>query len=119
MWAHSLLPRNCSANRARSTSGVPALDPALPDQLQLEAREALERALEIAGGLAAGVAMEPVVRLGAPAQVLLDEAQDADLLVVGTRGLGGFRGLLLGSVGQQCAHHAPCPLVIVPHEREL
>ena len=102
-----------------SASGIPALDPALPDQLQLEAREALERALEAAGDLAAGVAIEPVIRLGAPAQVLLEEAQDADLLVVGSRGLGGFRGLLLGSVGQQCAHHAPCPLVIVPHEREL
>ncbi|MGZ8650424.1 MAG: universal stress protein [Solirubrobacteraceae bacterium] len=102
-----------------SASGVPALDPELPDQLQLEARDALERALEDAGGLAAGVAIEPVVRLGAPAQVLLEEAQDADLLVVGSRGLGGFRGLLLGSVGQQCAHHAPCPLVIVPHVRQL
>ena len=102
-----------------SASGVPALDPGLPDQLQLEARDALERALEDAGDLAAGVAIEPVVRLGAPAQVLLEEAQDADLLVVGSRGLGGFRGLLLGSVGQQCAHHAPCPLVIVPHERQL
>ncbi|HET9738337.1 MAG TPA: universal stress protein [Solirubrobacteraceae bacterium] len=102
-----------------SPSGVPALDPGLPDKLQLEAREALERALEAAGDRAAGVAIEPVVRLGAPAQVLLEEAQDADLLVVGSRGLGGFRGLLLGSVGQQCAHHTPCPLVIVPHDREL
>ena len=102
-----------------SASGIPALDPGLPDQMQLEAREALERALEAAGDLAAGVAIEPVVRLGAPAQVLLEEAQDADLLVVGSRGLGGFSALLLGSVGQQCAHHAPCPLVIVPHERQL
>ena len=51
--------------------------------------------------------------------MLLEEAQDADLLVVGSRGLGGFRGLLLGSVSQQCAHHAPCPLVIVPHARDL
>jgi nucleotide-binding universal stress UspA family protein len=54
-----------------------------------------------------------VVREGQPARVLLDEARDADLLVVGSRGLGGFRGLLLGSVSQQCAHHAACPLVIV------
>src|SRR5918995_507309 len=43
-----------------------------------------------------------------------EAANDADILVVGSRGLGGFTGLLLGSVSQQCAHNAPCPLVIVP-----
>ncbi len=37
----------------------------------------------------------------------------ADLLVIGARGRGGFTGLLLGTVGQQCAAHAPCPVVIV------
>ena len=51
---------------------------------------------------------------GATAKVLLEEAANADLLVVGRRGHGGFMGLLLGSVAQQLAHHAPCPLVIVP-----
>ena len=50
---------------------------------------------------------------GAPSAVLVDESRDADLLVVGSRGLGGFSGLLLGSVSQQCAHHAACPVVIV------
>jgi nucleotide-binding universal stress UspA family protein len=40
----------------------------------------------------------------------------ADMLEVGSRGLGGFRGLLLGSVIQQCAQHAQCPVVIVPAE---
>jgi nucleotide-binding universal stress UspA family protein len=58
--------------------------------------------------------VERVVREGQPAEVLVEAAEDADLLVVGSRGLGGFRGLLLGSVGQQCAHHARCPVVIVP-----
>jgi nucleotide-binding universal stress UspA family protein len=50
---------------------------------------------------------------GQAAEVLVNVAEDADLLVVGSRGHGGFSGLLLGSVSAQCAHHAPCPLLIV------
>ncbi len=49
-----------------------------------------------------------------PARALLEAAEGADALVVGTRGRGGFAGLVLGSVSQQVAGHAPCPLVIVP-----
>jgi nucleotide-binding universal stress UspA family protein len=48
-----------------------------------------------------------------PAQALITEADEADLVVVGSRGHGGFAGLLLGSVSQQVAHHASCPVVIV------
>ena len=58
---------------------------------------------------------ELLVIEGHPAEVLLEQSAEADMLVLGSRGLGGFRGLLLGSVGQECAHHAKCPVVIVPH----
>jgi nucleotide-binding universal stress UspA family protein len=55
---------------------------------------------------------------GSASQALVDLAKDADLLVVGARGHGGFVGVLLGSVSDQVARHAPCPVVIVPADRE-
>ncbi len=58
-----------------------------------------------------------VVR-GRPADTLIAVAEGADMLVVGSRGRGGFRGLLLGSVSQQIAHHGSCPVVIVRPDLE-
>jgi nucleotide-binding universal stress UspA family protein len=48
-----------------------------------------------------------------PAKALLRASETADLLVVGTRGLGGFQHLLLGSVAEQCIRHARCPVLVV------
>jgi nucleotide-binding universal stress UspA family protein len=62
---------------------------------------------------ATSVHISTAVIEGNAAQVLLRAADGADLLVVGSRGHGGFIGALLGSVSQHCAHHAPCPLIIV------
>jgi nucleotide-binding universal stress UspA family protein len=88
------------------------------EELRHGAEAALEATLREAIPDTDGVKLDRRVVEGAAAPVLVEESHGADLLVVGSRGLGGFRGLLLGSVGQQCAHHAACPVVIVPHPRE-
>jgi nucleotide-binding universal stress UspA family protein len=51
---------------------------------------------------------------GDPAEELVRASHDADLIVVGSRGSGGFGRLLLGSVGSQLTNHATCPVVIIP-----
>ena len=80
------------------------------------AAQLLEDATSDVNGGGDGVEIERRVVEGAPGAVLVEESRDADLLVVGSRGHGGFVGLLLGSVSQQCAHHATCPVVIVRPE---
>lgn len=60
-----------------------------------------------------GLTVDSRVVLGSPAFALVEESENADLVVVGSRGLGGFRGLLLGSVGTQVATHANCPTVVI------
>ncbi len=60
-----------------------------------------------------GVEIRRVVVRGRAADTLIKAAEGADMLVVGSRGRGGFRGLLLGSVSQSIAHHGDCPVVIV------
>ncbi len=57
--------------------------------------------------------VETKIAYGHPAHVLLDEAKDADLLVVGHRGRGAFTGMLVGSVSTHCVTHATCPVVVV------
>ena len=79
-------------------------------------RQAAEQVLGQATGALADVheiEIERVIGEGSAAQVLIGAVGPDDLLVVGSRGHGGFANLLLGSVSQQCAHHAPCPVVIV------
>jgi nucleotide-binding universal stress UspA family protein len=83
------------------------------DEYRKHAEKSLQESIAEAGA-GAGVDVTAVLLEGQPADVLCGQASGADLLVVGSRGLGGFRGLLLGSVSQQVVHHAPCPVVVVP-----
>ena len=62
--------------------------------------------------------MRLIARQGLPAKVLLDESEGAQMLVVGSRGHGGFAGLMLGSVSAACAEHARCPALVVHGEND-
>jgi nucleotide-binding universal stress UspA family protein len=99
--------------------GATGLEGALPavggelDEFRRAAAAELEAAMAEALADAEGVEIERRIEQGPAAAVLVDESRGADLLVVGSRGHGGFASLLLGSVSQQCAHHAECPVVIV------
>jgi len=54
---------------------------------------------------------------GVPAEELINASRDADMVVLGSRGVGGFKHLVMGSVSSQVAHHSHCPVLIVPAER--
>ena len=77
------------------------------------AQKRLTEAVSKAVSPGSDVEVRERVAEGNAAQVLRDAAKGADLLVVGSRGHGEFVGALLGSVSQQCVHHAPCPVVVI------
>ena len=82
-----------------------------------DAGKILFEALAEVSGIAPDVVVEPLVVQGHAADVLVRAAEGADLLVVGSRGHGGFAGMLLGSVSQHCVHHASCPVLILQDGR--
>jgi len=95
-----------------STTFLPAemLD---PEYFAGRARQVVEAAVAEVAAPDGAVEVEGRAVEGQPAQTLIDAAHEGDLLVLGSRGHGGFAGLMLGSVGQHCVHHAHCPVVIV------
>ncbi|MFG2041628.1 universal stress protein [Dactylosporangium sp. NPDC048998] len=106
-----------AAARGTELIAIRAFAPPSPVVVPLSAVEAAEReALESSlGGWRErypDVKLETLLARGRPARVLVEASHTAQLVVVGSRGHGGFAGLLLGSVGQHLMHHAECPILI-------
>jgi nucleotide-binding universal stress UspA family protein len=76
---------------------------------------AQEIAKQAEAAVPAGVDFETKLCEGQPADVLIEESEGADVLVVGSRGLGGLARFVLGSVSKHVSEHAKCPVVVVPH----
>jgi nucleotide-binding universal stress UspA family protein len=83
------------------------------DEARQHADAVVANATDEARMVAPAIRIQADALIGNPAPQLLDSAADADLLVVGNRGRGGFASLLLGSVSQRLSLHAPCPVVVV------
>jgi nucleotide-binding universal stress UspA family protein len=101
--------------------GSPTIGPTEEEvyvHLAAAARKVLDEALDRARGLEPGLELVGELLEMRAAPALIEASADAELLVVGSRGRGGFTGLLLGSVSAQSVHHAPCPVVIVPNGTE-
>ncbi len=116
-----------SPHLSLTSAGVGVVGAIAPPAVVAEESEQLTRAAETAAAhvldasvrdagadALEGIEVERVAIEGFAAQTLIEAARTAELLVVGSRGRGGFAGLLLGSVSQQCAQHPPCPVVILP-----
>ncbi len=89
----------------------------IPADLNLgsDSRRVLDQAIAETLGENQAVKVSSTVVEGHPAVELLNAAENAELLVVGSRGHGAFTGMLLGSVSEHCVSHSPCPVVVVRH----
>ena len=95
--------------------GYPYSGPSFdPGALEDDARTTLQGLVASTDNAGLVAPVNEVVLLGDAAAALVDASSGADLLVVGARGLGGFAGLLLGSVSHHVANHATCPVVVIP-----
>jgi len=103
VWEHTLPP---------PAGSVSVSEHYVPDSSQRTADELVAEIKDVLGSNPP-VVVQPSVKQGNPAKVLIEQAQGADLLVVGTRGHGGFRGLVLGSTSQHVAGYAKCSVTIV------
>jgi len=91
----------------------PTIDESTLAGFRASAEDVVRDAVAEVGRLQPSVSCEGEAVEGQPADVLLDQARNASLIVVGNRGHGGFASLLLGSTSQQVVHHATCPVLVV------
>ena len=103
VWEHTLLP---------PAGSVSVSERFVPDESQRTTDE-LVQVIKDELGEDPPVVVQPRVKQGRPAKVLIEESANAELLVVGQRGHGGFAGLVLGSVSQHVAAYAHCPVTVV------
>ncbi|MEV4639213.1 universal stress protein [Actinoplanes sp. NPDC049548] len=103
VWEHTLLP---------PAGNVTVSERYVPDPSQRTADDLVQVIKEELGDDPA-ILVKPQVKQGRAAKILIDESENADLLVVGKRGHGGFAGLVLGSVSQHVAAYAKCPVAVV------
>jgi nucleotide-binding universal stress UspA family protein len=92
--------------------GVRAGDSFKPELAQKSLQEFVDKVVSEIDGTVPEITVD--VAIGEVAEELIKASRDADLLVVGSRGSGGFARLLLGSTSSQVTHHAACPVVVVP-----
>ncbi len=118
-WAAGQARLTGATLRAITAWSVPMMNygAAMPGSIEADVsrdcREALDQALADALGAAPSIKVAADVVEGHPADVLVRAAEEAELLVVGSRGHGAFKGMFLGSVSNHCVSHAPCPVVVV------
>jgi nucleotide-binding universal stress UspA family protein len=110
--AYTIPPLLLAPDALGGIPAAPITDPGLIERLEEAAEKLLAEEIEQVDS--DDLTIEGRVVSGPAADALIQAAHEADLVVVGTRGLGGFRELLLGSVSHQVAHYSPRPVVIVP-----
>jgi nucleotide-binding universal stress UspA family protein len=101
-----------------SVAGLPPIghtpEP-VTSQVEQSRYEILDKAIASACSELPPIQVDRKVVYGHPAQALIDESSNADLLVVGSKGHGGFTGMMLGSISTHCVAHATCPVTVVKH----
>ena len=123
LWAYNEADHHAAAITVVSTWHPPALPMTPPygsappegyvSQPQRDALDMLEKFVAELDARTPAVDVRTLVEKGNPAEVLIERSKEADLIVVGSRGHGGFAGMLLGSVSQHLVAHAECPVVVV------